>query len=55
MILTLDASVVIKWHIATPDERDGEQALLLLDSIQDGARLVEPPHALGLGGGSSVP
>lgn len=46
MILTLDASVVIKWHIASPDELDCEQALLLLDSILNGAKLVEPPHAL---------
>ena len=47
MILTLDASVVVKWHIASPEERDGEQAMLLLDAILDGAlRLVEPPHAL---------
>ncbi len=47
MILTLDASVVVKWHVASPEEKDGEQALLLLDAVLDGSlRLVEPPHAL---------
>lgn len=47
MILTLDASVVVKWHVASPEERDGEQAMLLLDAIFEGSlTLVEPPHAL---------
>ncbi|MHB1100975.1 MAG: type II toxin-antitoxin system VapC family toxin [Burkholderiales bacterium] len=47
MILTLDASVVVKWHVASPRERDSEQAILLLDAVLDGSlKLVEPPHAL---------
>ena len=47
MILTLDASVVVKWHVASPQERDSEQAILLLDAVLDGSlMLVEPPHAL---------
>ena len=46
MILTLDASVVVKWHIASQEERDSAQALLLLDFVLDGAKLAEPPHAL---------
>lgn len=47
MNLTLDASVVVKWHVANPEEKDSEQAVLLLDAIIEGSvELVEPPHAL---------
>lgn len=47
MHVTLDASVIIKWYIASPDEQDAAQALAVLDGIENGGIvLIQPPHAL---------
>lgn len=47
MHATLDASVIVKWYIATPDEQDAGQALALLEGIENNViTLVQPPHAL---------
>ncbi len=47
MRVTLDASVLIKWYIARPNEQDTEQALAVLDGIENSdITLIQPPHAL---------
>lgn len=47
MRATLDASVILKWYIATPNEQDAGQAHAILEGIQNNTiSLVQPPHAL---------
>lgn len=46
-LLTLDASVIVKWYIARPDEQDADQALALLDRLRhEDGYVIQPPHAL---------
>lgn len=45
--LTLDASVMLKWYLRTPDEADLDEADALLGQLQqDDVTLVQPPHTL---------
>jgi predicted nucleic acid-binding protein len=46
-LLTLDASVLLKWFLQTPDERDLPQAATILVGLRQGnLALVQPPHTL---------
>lgn len=45
--ITLDASVLLKWYLSTPDEDDLPQArAILLGLLQDQFMLVQPAHSL---------
>lgn len=45
--LTLDASVLLKWFLQTPDEADLPQAVALLRDLKEGrVSLIQPPHTL---------
>lgn len=48
MILTLDASVVIKWFFRDdPNEQHAQQALQILSALATGeVKLIQPPHFL---------
>jgi predicted nucleic acid-binding protein len=47
MRAVLDASVIVKWYIANPDEQDAEQALAILEGIEASTiTLIQPPHSL---------
>lgn len=47
MRTVLDASVIVKWYIANPDEQDAEQALAILEGIETSSiTLIQPPHSL---------
>jgi len=47
MRTVLDASVIVKWYIANPDEQDAEQALAILEGIETNTiTLIQPPHSL---------
>ena len=48
MKLVLDASVLVKWLIADPEQKpDLEQALAIMKGVQNGAiKLLQPPHWL---------
>jgi predicted nucleic acid-binding protein len=47
MRTVLDASVIVKWYIANPDELDAEQALAILEGIEANTiALIQPPHSL---------
>lgn len=46
-LLTLDASVLLKWYLQTPDERDLPQAAAILVGLRAGSfDLCQPPHTL---------
>lgn len=45
--ITLDASVLLKWYLSTPDEDDLQQArAILLGLLQDQFMLIQPAHSL---------
>lgn len=45
--VTLDASVLLKWYLRTPDERDLPQATAVLHGLlQERLLLVQPAHCL---------
>lgn len=47
MRVVLDASVIVKWYIAKPDEKDAEQALAILEGIEASTiTLIQPQHSL---------
>ena len=46
-LLTLDASVILKWYLRTPDEHDLPQAAAILVGLRSGSlALAQPPHTL---------
>ena len=46
-LLTLDASVILKWYLRTPDEHDLSQAAAILVGLRSGSlALAQPPHTL---------